>query len=222
MPLVVNGADILDLTLVTGSGANIQGMVIAESGGRLPASRMRVTASPLQSNPVAGAQVNVNGTFALTGLLGVYTLRFESLPAGWVVKSITANGLDVSDAAIEFRPGDRVSVRVELTDRVTQVSGIVRPTRDVHGGTVIVFADEPAKWTGLSRFVKTARVAEDGRFTISGLPPHQRYLAVAIDYVESGEPQNPEFLQRAKAAASASFGLTAGGQQVLDLPLQVR
>ena len=222
MPLVVNGADILDLSIVTGSGANIQGMVSAESGGRLPASRMRVTASPLQSNPVAGAQVNENGTFALTGLLGVYTLRFESLPASWVVKSITANGLDVSDAAIELRPGDRVSVRVELTDRVTQVSGIVRPTRDVRGGTVVVFADEPAKWTGLSRFVKTARVTDDGRFTISGLPPHQRYLAVAIDYLESGEAQSPEFLQRVKAAASASFGLTAGGQQVLDLPLVVR
>lgn len=222
MPLVVNGEDILNLTLVTGSGANIQGTVIAESGGRLPASRIRVTASPLQSNPVAGAQVNENGTFALTGLLGIYTLRFESLPAGWIVKSITANGIDVSDAAIELRPADRVSVRVELTDRITQVSGTVRPTRDVRGGTVVVFADEPSKWSSSSRFVKTARVGDDGRFTISGLPPHQRYLAVAVDYVESGEAQTPEFLQRAKAAASTSFGLVAGGQQVLDLPLVVR
>ena len=225
MPLVVNGEDIPGLTVVTGSGANIQGSILAESGGRLPASRIRVTASPVQNNSATWtprAEVNENGTFALEGMLGIYTLRFESLPSGWIVKSITANGIDVSDAAIELRPADRVSVRVELTDRITQVSGTVRPTRDVRGGTVVVFADEPSKWSSSSRFVKTARVGDDGRFTISGLPPHQRYLAVAVDYVESGEAQSPEFLQRAKAAASNSFGLVAGGQQVLDLSLVVR
>ena len=225
MPVVVNGEDIIGLTVVTGSGANIQGTIVAENGGRLPASRIRVTASSAQGNPATWtprAEVNENGTFALEGMLGVYTLRFESLPAGWLVKSITANGLDVSDAAIELAPNDRVSVRVELTDRITQVSGTVRPTRDVRGGTVVVFADEPSKWSSSSRFVKTARVADDGRFTISGLPPHQRYLAVAVDYVEPGEAQSPEFLQRAKTAASASFGLAAGAQQALDLPLVVR
>ena len=225
MPLVVSGEDIAGVTVVTGSGANIQGNIVAENGGRLPPSRIRVTATSVQTHPATSTprtEVNENGTFALEGMLGVYMLRFESLPAGWSVKSITANGIDVSDAAIELRPADRVSVRVELTDRTTQVSGTVRPTRDVLGGTVVVFADEPSKWTTSSRFVKMAQVADDGRFTITGLPPHQRYLAVAVDYVESGEAQSPEFLQRAKAAASASFGLVAGGQQVLDLPLVVR
>jgi hypothetical protein len=225
MPLVVSGEDIAGVTVVTGSGANIQGNVVAENGGRLPPSRIRVTATPVQTHPATSTprtEVNENGTFALEGMLGVYLLRFESLPAGWSVKSITANGIDVSDAAIELRPADRVTVRVELTDRITQVSGTVRPTRDVPGGTVVVFADEPSKWTTSSRFVKMAQVADDGRFTITGLPPHQRYLAVAVDYVEPGEAQSPEFLQRAKAAASASFGLVAGGQQMLDLPLVVR
>jgi hypothetical protein len=225
IPIVVNGQDILDLTVITGSGASVQGMVVADTGGRLPVSRVRVTATPTSRSPATWtprAEVNENGTFALEGLVGVYTLRFEALPAGWIVKSITANGLDVSDAAIEFQPADRVSVRVELTDRVTQVSGSVRPTRDVKGGTVVVFPDEPSKWTTTSRYVKTTRVGDDGRFSISGLPPHSRYLAVAVDFIEPGEAQNPEFLQRAKAAATGSFGLTAGGQQVLDLPLTVR
>jgi len=139
-----------------------------------------------------------------------------------MVNTVTANGLDVSDAAIEFQPADRVTIRVELTDRVTQVSGSVRPTRDIKGGAVVVFPDEPSKWTSTSRYVKTTRVGDDGRFSISGLPPHSRYLALAIDFIEPGEAQNPEFLQRAKAAATGSFGLTAGGQQILDLPLTVR
>jgi hypothetical protein len=225
IPIVVSGQDILDLTVITGSGASVQGMIVADGGGRLPASRLRITANPASRSPATWTprvDANENGTFALEGLVGIYTLRFDNLPSGWMVNTVTANGLDVSDAAIEFQPADRVTIRVELTDRVTQVSGSVRPTRDIKGGTVVVFPDEPSKWTSTSRYVKTTRVGDDGRFSISGLPPHSRYLALAIDFIEPGEAQNPEFLQRAKAAATGSFGLTAGGQQILDLPLTVR
>ncbi|MGH9239277.1 MAG: MSCRAMM family protein [Vicinamibacterales bacterium] len=224
MPIVVDGSDITGLTIVTGSAAAIQGLVVSDNGMKLPDARIRVTAVPADSSLATfmpRGDVNANGTFELAGLLGVYTFRFESLPAGWMVKSVTANGIDISDIAAEFRPADRVSMRVELTDRVTQVTGTVRSDRAVKGGTVVVFADDPAKWTAASRFVKTARLTESGQFTVSGLPPHQRYLAVAVDFIEQDEPQNPDFLQRAKAAA-ATFSLSAGDQKVLDLPLVVR
>jgi hypothetical protein len=114
-------------------------------------------------------------------------------------------------------------MRVELTDRITQVTGTVRSQRPLNGATVVVFADEPAKWTGTSRFIKTARPNADGQFSIRGLPPHSRYVAIALDFIEPGETQNSEFLQRAKSAASAaSFALSAGDQRVLNLPLLVR
>jgi uncharacterized GH25 family protein len=221
MPLVVDGSDITGLTIVTGSGAAIQGTVVSDNGMKLPDARIRVTAVALDNSQVTGGNVT-NGTFELVGLLGVFTFRFESLPAGWTVKSVTANGIDISDTAAEFRPADRISMRVELTDRVTQVTGTVRSDRVVKGGTVVVFADDPSKWTGTSRFIKTARLTESGQFTVSGLPPHQRYLAVAVDFIEPGEPQSPDFLQRAKTAASASFSLSAGDQKILELPLVVR
>ena len=224
MPIVVDGSDITGLTIVTGSAAAIQGLVVSDNGMKLPDARIRVTAVPVDSSLATfmpRGDVNPNGTFELAGLLGVYTFRFESLPSGWMVKSVTANGIDISDNAAEFRPADRVSMRVELTDRVSQVTGTVRSDRAVKGGTVVVFADDPAKWTAASRFVKTVRLTESGQFTVSGLPPHQRYLAVAVDFIEQDEPQNPDFLQRAKAAA-ATFSLSAGDQKVLDLPLVVR
>jgi hypothetical protein len=181
-----------------------------------------VAAASSQASFTPQVGVNSNGTFELAGLLGVYTFRFESLPAGWTVKSITANGIDISDTPAEFRPADRVSMRIELTDRVTQVTGTVRSDRPVKGATVVIFADDPTKWTGTSRFVKTARLAETGQFTVSGLPPHQRYLAIAVDFIEPDEPQNPDFLQRAKATAATSFSLSAGDQKVVELPLVVR
>ena len=225
MPLVVDGSDITDLAIVTGSGAAIQGTVVTDNGMKLPDARIRVTAAPAANSPASftpRGDVNSNGTFELAGLLGVYTFRFESLPAGWTVKSVTANGLDISDTAAEFRAADRVSMRVELTDRVTQVTGAVRSDRPVKGATVVIFADDPSKWTGTSRFVKTARLADSGQFTVSGLPPHQRYLAVAVDFIEPDEPQNPDFLQRAKATAGTSFSLSAGDRKVLELPLIIR
>ena len=224
MPIVVDGSDITGLTIVTGSGAAIQGTVVSDNGMKLPDARIRITAVPADSalaTFMPRDDVNPNGTFELAGLMGVYTFRFESLPAGWMVKSVTANGIDISDIAAEFRAADRVSMRVELTDRVSQVTGTVRSDRPVKGATVVVFADDPAKWTAASRFVKTARLTESGQFTVSGLPPHQRYLAVAVDFIEQDEPQSPDFLQRAKAAA-ATFSLSAGDQKVLDLPLVVR
>ena len=225
IPIVVDGSDITGLTIVTGSGAAIQGTIVTDNGMKLPEARIRVTAAPAANAPASftpRGDVNSNGTFELAGLLGVYTFRFESLPAGWAVKSITANGIDISDTLAEFRPADRVSMRVELTDRVTQVTGTVRSDRPVKGATVVIFADDPTKWTGTSRFVKTARLADTGQFTVSGLPPHQRYLAIALDFIEPDEPQNPDFLQRAKATAATSFSLSAGDQKVLELPLVMR
>jgi carboxypeptidase family protein len=222
MPIVINGGeDITGLQITTGSGGRISGSMVSDSSARLPAAKTRITAVPSRGAAPA-AIVNESGTFELEGLLGVYTMRFESLPNGYMIKSITANGVDVSDAAIEFRPGDRVSMRVELTDRISQVSGTVRANGSLNGATVIIFPDEPSKWTSTSRFIKTAKLNEGGQFTVRGLPPHPRYLAVAIDFLEPGEAQNPDFLQQAKKATSASFGLAAGDQRILDLPLITR
>jgi hypothetical protein len=221
MPLVVNGTDVSGLNIVTGSGGAVIGSLVTDNSLPLPASRTRITAVP-SSGAVVTAEASTTGTFTLEGLVGVYSLRFESLPTGWALKSVTANGLDVSDSALEFRPGDRVTLRVELTDRITRISGTVRLEPGIRGANVLVFADEPARWTGNSRFIRSARVADDGQFTVQGLPPHTRYIALAVDYIEPGEAQNPEFLKRAKAAASTSFGLSAGDQRVIDLPLVIR
>jgi hypothetical protein len=222
MPVVVSGQDIVDLQITTGSGGRVSGSLDSDNGIRLPPATTRIIAVAARGE-TSGTTVNSSGTFNLEGLVGVYTLRFEGLPNGWAIKSITANGVDVSDAAIEFRPGDRVSMRVELTDRVTQVTGTVRSqNRSLNGATVVIFADEPEKWTRTSRFIKTARPTSEGQFTVTGLPPHARYVAIALDFIEPGEAQNPEFLKRARTASSATFGLSEGTQRSLDLPLIIR
>jgi len=67
---------------------------------------------------------------------------------------------------------------------------------------VVVFAADSAKWSYPSRFVRTVSADEKGRFRINGLPAAERYLAVATDYLEDGEHNDPEFLERMRDSAT--------------------
>jgi hypothetical protein len=83
---------------------------------------------------------------------------------------------------------------------------------------VVVFAADPTKWTFSSRYVRTTRAGIDGSFTLRALPPDDRYLAVALDYLDEGEAMDPEFLERLKASAT-SFSLREGEMKTIDLKL---
>ncbi len=68
-----------------------------------------------------------------------------------------------------------------------------------------------------SRYVRTARVDDSGRFSIAGLPANQRYYAVAVDYLEDGEEQDTQVLERLRARAMTfSLGEAEQRSVVLD------
>ena len=69
---------------------------------------------------------------------------------------------------------------------------------------MVVFADDASRWKWPSRYVRVARADADGRFEIRALPPDQRYLATAIDYLEDGEEQDAQFLERLRNRATSS------------------
>ncbi len=89
-----------------------------------------------------------------------------------------------------------------------------KPVRDY---SVIVFSAERERWTFPSRFVALARPNQDGRFTVSRLPPDD-YLAIALPTVQGTEWQDPEFLDQLVREATP-FGLTAGEAKTLELKL---
>jgi hypothetical protein len=66
-----------------------------------------------------------------------------------------------------------------------------------------------------------ARVDQNGVFRLRGVPAASRYLAVAVDYLEQGEFQNPEFLEKMRPNAIA-FALTDGENKNIDLMLVER
>ncbi len=145
-------------------------------------------------NPDSG-RAREDWTFAVTGISGAARLR-ATVPDGWAVTSMLHDGHDVTDTVFELKSGEVLSgVQVVLTSRVNSIGGQVVDEKGtpITDGTIIVFATDSEKWSEDSRFVRSVRPDQQGSYQIRGLPPGE-YFAVAIDYVEEGMWNDPEYL----------------------------
>ena len=110
-------------------------------------------------------------------------------------------------------------VRVVLTSRPTIVRGALRDEKQNPAeGTIVVFADDSAKWREGSRAIRTARLDQRGLFTFKGLPAGD-YFMVALDSVQEGQWYDPEFLEGQKGRARRVAIADAESKQV-DLVLR--
>jgi hypothetical protein len=133
------------------------------------------------------------------------------------------DGTDMTDQPVDLRNGRHVNVRFVLTDRVTTVSGTVsidpsRDPRERRNQNVVVFPEDSKKWTYPSRYLRAVRTDDQGAFRISALPPDERYLSVAVDFLEDGEATDPEFLERMRTRAT-SFSLGDSERKAIELRL---
>jgi hypothetical protein len=84
-----------------------------------------------------------------------------------------------------------------------------------------VFPEDASRWTGASRSIRTARTDRNGDFAIRALVPDQRYLAIAVEYLNDGDDQDPEFLEQMKARA-AILPASSDRNRTMDLTLVTR
>jgi hypothetical protein len=232
MPVTVAGVDIDNLSLTTSSGWSLSGTIFTDAGELVPAAaatRMRVVARPVSSDNLAmgpglgpapdNGRVSDNAAFTLSGLFGPTRLRMN-MPDDWVVQSIQFDGRDVTDDAIEARSGDAIAgVQIVVTNKVNGIAGSITDAKGtVTGdGTVLVFADDSRKWLEDSRFVRSARPDQQGTFQIKGFAPGD-YLAVALEYVEDGSWNDPEYLESIRRYGQR-IRLGESGSQTLALKL---
>lgn len=221
--ITVTGEDMRGISLVTSPGATVRGHIRFD-GAAPPATASGAVQSYDTGDPLAvmfaGGPVKSDWSFELRGLSGRRILRPIGLPAGWILKSVSVDGSEITDTGMDFRNGQEISdVEIVVTRSAAEISGNVQNAKGtpLTDYVVVLFPPETERWGWQSRFVRVARPDQTGRFVITGLPPAS-YLAVALDYIEPGEESNPEFLEGLKGLGT-SVRVSAGEKKAVALKL---
>jgi 5-hydroxyisourate hydrolase-like protein (transthyretin family) len=228
--VAVDGEDQAGLVLRVSPGTSLRGrIVLAESSGPpLTPNDVMVATVPIEfdSAPVAGGPPpsvhRDDWTFEVSHQSGQRLIRVSTRSPAWMLDRVTLDGRDITDTPIDFRKADVNDVEVVLTSRVSAVEGHVSAPdgKPLAEYTVILFATDDRKWTDRSRFLLSARPAQDGRFRLQGVPPDD-YLAVALPYVQGLEWTDPEFLAAVRDRATR-VTVAEGETQTIALVLRDR
>ncbi len=228
-PLVVSGTDIEGLVVIAGAGGTIRGQLVTDDDSALPSNvdRLLVTAQSLMPGPrlvLPGNQdsgrVTKEGTFAISGVFGPSLLNVAFLTGEWTVKNVELEGREIADESLDVGHGDNLSgIRIVLTTKPTMVrGGLTDEKRQPVEGTVIVFPEESSRWRDGSRAIRSARPDQNGEFSVKGLPPGE-YMIAAVDYVQDGQWNDPEFLEALRRRAER-FALAEAETKRVDLILK--
>jgi hypothetical protein len=153
---------------------------------------------PFQARPstaVTTVRVQADGNFTFSIPPGHATITPYTLPGGWFVKSMRMGDVDIADG-LDFPASAALSnLEIELTNRPTEVTGTVRRRdgQSVDDYTVLIFAKEPAKRRGVTRYFAMTRPDTVGKFSARGLPPGE-YLAAAVEWADADTSADPDFL----------------------------
>jgi hypothetical protein len=160
------------------------------------------------------------GTFTLFGYTGGrYLVRVGNSPSGWMFKSATLEGRDVSEIPFEFQR-DVADLVITFTDRWSGVSGSVQGGGS-DSASVLVFPIDAQSWTNYGsnpRRLKSARANAQGRFGISSLPPGD-YYAVAIPEEQSADWRDPKMLEEL-ARIATRISIAEGEHKTIDLSIK--
>jgi hypothetical protein len=220
LPIVVEGDELTGVTLVTGRPATVRGTIVTDSEvSRAPGGLRVVAFSDRESSTVLDS--GTGAKFEIGSLNEPFRLMVDELPGNWSVKALTVDDMDALDKAIALSPGQQAVARIVLTSRVTEVRGVATANDPASARSVVVFPANAEKWGHRSRYIRRVDADADGNFAITGLPPGEQYLAVATDYLDSGEHLDPEFLSGVRNVATP-FTLDDGEKRTLELKVVER
>ncbi len=206
----VSGQDVSGVVVTLYKGSRATGQVVFEGESQPPLTpAIRVfAAEPAGSRGMSSLGTSViadDWSFEVTGISpGRRVFRVAGLPATHALKSVFVDGEDVIDTETEFDgKGELHGVRLVVSSRVTTVTGLVTDDRGrpIEEYALVVFSSDPERWGRGTRHVGTARPDQNGRFTVTGLPPGD-YLVAALNYLERGESTSPEVLASIRSDAT--------------------
>lgn len=231
--VVVQPGEARHVVLSLSKPAATSGSIVTDEGIAPPFSPARVGVLPIAVAPDSvlplwgaprDATPKADWTFTIPDVDGPYLFRVTGLPDDWMLKRVIAGGRDYTDTPLTVRRGgaDIGGLQVVLTRKGARLTGKVVDGAGASAPdtTIIVFADDPAKWGVGSRFVKAVRPDGSGRFSVGGLPPGV-YRAIAIDEVTDGEWEDPEFLD-SLARRATKIELAEGASETITLTQESR
>jgi protocatechuate 3,4-dioxygenase beta subunit len=225
--ITATGDDIKDLQLVGAKPSIVSGRIVVDPGAAtsLPTPLMiapfpvepGATTNGVGSSP---ARIGDDGTFELKSSPGQMRIVMTNQPAGWTIRAVRLNGVDVIDSGIEFRANENVSgLEVELTNKLTAITGLVTNARGetVKEYSAIAFSQDREQWKGATRYQGSGRPDQDGRFKITGLPPGDYYI-IALDKIDPGQSSDPDFLDVVRIKTTA-VSIREGDTRTVDLKI---
>jgi len=218
--VTVTDGDVTDVLLVAGKQSAIRGRVLVDAGSTPPrASTLRLFASSAEMMMGGGqATVNDDFTFEMKVPPGRYILRMAGPINDWYLHAVRLNGLDVTDNGFDVANASVTDVAVEVTAKPSGATGKVvdengQPVRDAW---VVVFAQDPQRWNSPTRYVTAGRPNLNNVYTTQ--VPAGEYFAIALNDVEQGEWNDPDFLAQLRDRATR-VSVADGERTTVDLKL---
>ena len=207
MQVLLNPGETRAVTLTPRRATAIAGAIRTDDGTPVPFPPARLRIEPIVADaesalPVWGAPrgeaPRADWTFRIAGVNGAYLFRLTGLPDDWALQAVTVGDRDVTDTPLTVATGapDVTGLQLVLTHSGAIVSGTVADAAGAPApdASVILFAEEPGRWTLASRYIKVARPDNAGKFRIAGVLPGV-YRVAAREAVTDGQWEDPEFLQ---------------------------
>ena len=216
--VVTSGADVTGVMLALAPASHLSGRVSFAGATRTPPTDLtvvRLTAVGVRAmaQALAGGgsftsrfdgQVAADGTFQIRGLPPDRYLLTATWPGmrsdtgGWWLTEVRVGARTFGDEPVEVRANEPIGdIVVQFHDRMGAIEGALSDAagRPAPGYYVMAFPVDRAHWaTSSRRMVPAVRPATDGRFTISGLPGGDYYLAVVTE-VDPDEAADGRFLE---------------------------
>ncbi len=220
------GSDDVSMTVPLTPGGSIRGRVVWDGTSLPPNAGVEIDAVPVEP-AMAGAPamstvgaMRPDGTFAISGLLGLRELRVKSAPPGWLLKALVLEGRSLIDAPIALKDGEIVDgVQVVLTNRLSTLKGTVTdaartPVRD---SSVLIFPEDAALQQRARSLARWVRPNQAGEFVADDLLPGA-YLAVAVGDVDESRWPDADYLAQFRARATR---IVLGESETKTMVLQI-
>jgi hypothetical protein len=221
----VVAGDVEGVVLATRAGESVTGQVVYDDGiseGRTP--RVTVASTVTRTNMPAPVVEVADQTFSVRNIFDPVVIRGSvSAPrtANWSLKAVLLDGRDVTDVPTVFTAAHSGRLQVVFTTRAATVEGTVTgdggaPADDC---AIVLFIDDPARWTPLSTAIRVTSPAGGGRFTFRGVPEGQyRVVAASGDLQLSPGAPDEALLERLR---KVSTPVVVSGAETRTIDLRV-